>query len=107
MTGLAITKMDVLNELATIKLCTAYAYRGELLEEFPNDLEILKECTPVYEEVEGWQSDLCGATSYEELPEKAKDYLKKLEEVSGCPIVLVSVGPRRDQTIQLSNPFQD
>ncbi|APG28011.1 adenylosuccinate synthase [Syntrophotalea acetylenivorans] len=106
MTGLAITKMDVLNELETIKLCTAYAYRGELLEDFPNDLEILKECTPVYEEVEGWQSDLCDATSYEELPEKAKAYLKKLEEVSGCPIILVSVGPRRDQTIQLSNPFQ-
>jgi len=106
MTGLAITKMDVLNKLETIKLCTAYAYHGELLKEFPNDLEILKECTPVYEEVEGWQSDLCGATSYEELPKKAKDYLKKLEEVSGCPIVLISVGPRRDQTIQLRNPFE-
>ena len=107
MTGLAITKMDVLNELATIKLCTAYAYRGELLEEFPNDLEILKECTPVYEEVEGWQSDLSGATSYDELPDKAKAYLNKLEEVTGCLIILVSVGPRRDQTIQLRNPFQD
>ncbi len=57
MTGLAITKMDVLNDLETIKICTAYAYRGQLLEDFPRDLEVLKECKPVYEEMEGWQSD--------------------------------------------------
>lgn len=105
MTGLAITKMDVLNDLATIKICTAYAYRGELLEDFPKDLDILKECTPVYEEVDGWQSDLSGIRSFDELPALAKTYLKKLEQVTGCPVVLVSVGPRRDQTIQLKNPF--
>ncbi len=105
MTGLAITKMDVLNDLATIKICTAYAYRGELLEDFPKDLDILKECTPVYEEVDGWQSDLSEIRSFDELPALAKAYLKKLEQVTGCPVVLVSVGPRRDQTIQLKNPF--
>jgi adenylosuccinate synthase len=105
MTGLAITKMDVLNDLETIKICTAYAYRGDLLEEFPKDLDILKECSPVFEELSGWQCDLTEARSYEELPERARAYLRKLEQVTGCPVILVSVGPRRDQTIQLRNPF--
>ena len=105
MTGLAITKLDVLNELESIKVCTAYSYKGELLEEFPRDADILSECTPVYEEFDGWQSDICEARSMDDLPEAAKAYLAKLEELAGCPAVLVSVGPRRDQTIQISNPF--
>ncbi len=105
MTGLAITKMDVLNDLEVIKVCTAYRYRGELLEEFPRDPEVLSECTPVYEEAEGWQTDLCEAKSLEALPPKARDYLKRIEGWAGCPVVLVSVGPRRDQTIQLRNCF--
>lgn len=105
LTGLAITKLDVLNELATIKVCTAYSYNGQLLEDFPRDFEVLKECKPVYEEVEGWQCDISSATTYADLPQKTKDYLKKIEEVTDCPVVLASVGPRRDQTVQLSNPF--
>ncbi|MDY0267863.1 adenylosuccinate synthase [Trichloromonas sp.] len=105
MTGLAITKLDVLNELETIKICTAYSYRGQLLEDFPQDLEVLKECKPVYEEIEGWNASLAEADHLETLPKKAQDYLKKLEQVTGCPVVLVSVGPRRDQTIQVQNPF--
>jgi adenylosuccinate synthase len=105
MTGLAITKMDILNDLETIKLCTAYSYRGELLEDFPQDLDVLKECKPVYEEVEGWKCDISAVTSFESLPEKARAYVRKLEQITGCPVVLVSVGPRRDQTIQLRNPF--
>jgi adenylosuccinate synthase len=104
LTGLAITKMDVLNDLETIKICTAYSYRGELLEHFPRDLETLRECKPVYEEIDGWQSDL-SATSLQALPHRARAYLDKLAEVTGCPVVLVSVGPRRDQTIQIRNPF--
>ena len=105
MTGLAITKMDVLNELETIKICTGYAWRGEFIEEFPRDLDVLAECKPVYEEMEGWQTDISGARSLDELPAQARTYLKKLEEVTGCPVVLVSIGARRDQTIQLRNPF--
>ncbi|MDX9708978.1 MAG: adenylosuccinate synthase [Trichloromonas sp.] len=105
MTGLAITKLDVLNELETIKICTAYSYRGQLLEDFPQDLEVLKECKPVYEEIEGWNASLADAGSFATLPQKAQDYLKKLEQVTGCPVVLVSVGPRRDQTLQVKNPF--
>jgi len=105
MTGLAVTKLDVLNELDSIKVCTAYSYQGQLLEEFPRDADILHGCKPVYEEFEGWCSDTCDATSMAELPAPAKAYLAKLEELAGCPVALVSVGPRRDQTIQVSNPF--
>ncbi|HKK01487.1 MAG TPA: adenylosuccinate synthase, partial [Desulfuromonadales bacterium] len=105
LTGLAITKLDVLNELESIKICTAYSHRGQLLTDFPTDVELLRECQPVYEEITGWQSDISEAKSLEELPEHARKYLEKLEEITGCPIALVSVGPRRDQTIQLRNPF--
>jgi len=105
MTGLAITKLDVLNELETIRICTAYTCDGERLETFPRDAEVLSRCTPVYEEVPGWQCDISGAQRMEDLPEQARAYLRTLEEVTGCPVVLVSVGPRRDQTIQVKNPF--
>jgi adenylosuccinate synthase len=105
LTGLAITKLDVLNELESIKVCTAYSYKGQLLEDFPREADILQECTPVYEEFEGWRSNICEARTMADLPAAAKAYLAKLEELSGCPAVLISVGPRRDQTIQVSNPF--
>ncbi|MBE0502023.1 MAG: adenylosuccinate synthase [Desulfuromonadales bacterium] len=105
LTGLAITKLDVLSVFETIKICTAYSHRGKLIEHFPRDFEILKECTPIYEEIEGWQTDITGAKSMADLPEVARAYLKRLTEVAGCPAVLISVGPRRDQTIQISDPF--
>ncbi|MDY0190874.1 MAG: adenylosuccinate synthase [Desulfuromonas sp.] len=106
MTGLAITKIDVLSELESIKMCTAYSYRGELLEELPHDLQVLQECKPVYEEFDGWKCDICSVTTYDEFPTQVKTYLTKLEEITGCPVALVSVGPRRDQTVQLRNPFE-
>jgi adenylosuccinate synthase len=105
LSGLAITKLDVLNEFEAIKVCTGYSYQGQLMENFPRDPDVLRDCHPVYEEFEGWLSDICDAKSYDQLPAAARAYLAKLEEISGCPIVLVSVGPRRDQTIQLSSPF--
>ena len=105
MTGLAITKMDVLNELETIRVCTAYDCDGKRLETFPRDAEVLSRCTPLYEDLPGWQSDISGAQNIADLPEKARAYLRKLEEFTGCPVILVSVGPRRDQTIQVQNPF--
>ncbi len=106
LSGLAITKIDVLSELDSIKMCTAYSYRGEMLEDFPHDLQILQECKPVYEEFDGWKCDICSVTDYDEFPEQVKTYLKKLEEITDCPVALVSVGPRRDQTVQLRNPFE-
>jgi adenylosuccinate synthase len=103
--GLAITKLDVLNDFEAIKVCTGYSYQGQLLENFPRDPDVLRDCHAVYEEFEGWKSDISAAKEYTQLPAAARAYLQKLEELSGCPIVLISVGPRRDQTIQLSSPF--
>jgi len=105
LTGIALTKLDVLSVFETIKICTGYAYKDTFLTELPANLDVFEKCRPVYEEMPGWQSDITAARSFAELPEKARKYVKRLEELAGCPIVLVSVGPRRDETIMLKNPF--
>jgi adenylosuccinate synthase len=105
LTGLAITKLDVLDKFDCIKVCTAYTHKGEMLTTFPNDATILSQCKPVYEEIDGWCTDTSNATTFEDLPHQTRDYLKKLEDVCKCPVVLASVGPRRDQTIQIRDPF--
>jgi adenylosuccinate synthase len=105
LTGIALTKLDVLSDFDTIKICTGYTYQGKALETLPAALEIFENCQPVYEELPGWKTDITGAKSFEELPENAKKYVHRLEELAGCQIVMVSVGPRRDQTINLRNPF--
>ncbi|MDO9309135.1 MAG: adenylosuccinate synthetase, partial [Deltaproteobacteria bacterium] len=75
------------------------------LETLPSSLEIFEKCQPVYEELPGWGQDITGASTFEELPPKAQSYVRRLEELAGCQIVMVSVGPRRDQSIVLRNPF--
>ncbi|KAB0667444.1 adenylosuccinate synthase [Oryzomonas japonica] len=106
LTGIALTKLDVLSDFDTVKICTGYTCNGRTLETLPASLELFEQCQPVYEELPGWKSDITGAQTYEDLPQQARDYVKRLEELAGCPIVLVSVGPRRDQTIILRNPFE-
>jgi adenylosuccinate synthase len=105
LTGIALTKLDVLSDFDTIKVCTGYTFQGKALESLPAALETFENCQPVYEELPGWRIDITGAKSFEELPENARAYVRRLEELAGCPIVMVSVGPRRDQTIVLRNPF--
>ncbi|BET59693.1 adenylosuccinate synthase [Geobacter sp. 60473] len=105
LTGVALTKLDVLNDFETIKVCTGYTFEGKPLADLPANLAVFEKCEPIYEELPGWMSDISGARTFEELPEKAKSYVKRLEQLIGCPIVLVSIGPRRDQTIIISNPF--
>lgn len=105
LTGIALTKLDVLSDFDTIKVCTGYTYEGKALESLPAALEIFEKCKPVYEELPGWKTDITAATTFEDLPENAKKYVRRLEELAGCQIVMVSVGPRRDQTIVLRNPF--
>ncbi len=105
LTGIALTKLDVLDTFETISICTGYEYQGKVLEELPTNLEAFAQCKPVYEEVPGWMTDISTAQTFDELPEKARSYVRRLEQLVGCPIVLVSVGPRRDQTITLKNPF--
>ena len=106
LSGIAITKLDVLSGLETVKVCTAYTYQGAVLEEVPASLEIMEQCTPIYQELPGWSEDITGVKTLAELPENARNYVKRIEELSGAPIVLVSVGPRRDETIMLRNPFE-
>ncbi|MGE0919018.1 adenylosuccinate synthase [Trichlorobacter lovleyi] len=105
LTGIALTKLDVLSDFETIKVCTGYRFEGQELETLPAKLETFENCEPVYEELPGWQVDITGVRSYDQLPENAKKYVKRLEELAGCPIVMVSVGPRRDQTMMIKNPF--
>lgn len=106
LTGIALTKLDVLSEFDTIKVCTGYRFEGKDLETLPAKLETFEKCEPVYEELPGWSTDITEVCSFDDLPENAKSYVKRLEELAGCPIVMVSVGPRRDQTILLKNPFE-
>jgi adenylosuccinate synthase len=106
LTGIALTKLDVLSVFDTIKVCTGYICNGKPLETLPASLELFEKCQPVYEELPGWKSDITGAQTYDDLPQQARDYVKRLEELVGCQIVLVSVGPRRDQTITMRNPFE-
>jgi adenylosuccinate synthase len=105
LTGIALTKLDVLNDFDTIRICTGYEYNGQRIDEIPAKLEVFANCKPIYEEMPGWKSDISGIRNFADLPENARNYVKRLEELAGCQIVMVSVGPRRDQTISIRNPF--
>ena len=105
LTGVALTKLDVLDDFDTIKVCTAYTYKGKTVTDLPASLEVFSECQPVYEELPGWKSDISKLTSYDQLPANARTYVERLEALIGCPIVLVSVGPGRESTMVLKNPF--
>ncbi|WP_027718865.1 adenylosuccinate synthase [Desulfovirgula thermocuniculi] len=96
---LAITKLDVLTGLHTLRLCTAYRYKGEVITEFPASLKVLEACEPVYEEMPGWQEDITRARSYEDLPANARRYIERIEELLGVPAVILGVGPGREETI--------
>lgn len=105
--ALALTKIDVLDELAEIPVCTGYRWRGELLEELPFELEILEQVEPVYRIVPGWQQNTVGAKTWEDLPMAARDYISILEEEVGAPVGLISTGPRREETMILDIPELD
>jgi len=107
LSGLAITKLDVLGGLAEIKICTAYDFKGQRLEHFPTDLNVLAACKPVYETHPGWDEDISGIRAYDDLPENARKYLERIQELAATPIQIVSVGPGRDETIVLDNPYTD
>ncbi len=105
LTGLAITKLDVLGGLEQLKICTGYEYKGNRLNEFPASLKVLAECTPLYEILPGWSEDISTIRQFGDLPQTTKTYLKRVEELTETPIQIVSVGPGRDETIVLKNPF--
>lgn len=98
-----ITKLDVLDTFPSIKICTAYRLHGKTVHSLPANLSDLAACEPVYEEVEGWQSNTTGINSYDELPAAAKKYLKRLEALLETPIAMISVSPQRGKTIQIQD----
>ncbi len=101
-TRIAVTKLDVLDEFDEIKVCVAYEAPGKRLRSFPTDAKTLESVRPVYETLPGWRSDIAGATSHDDLPPNARAYVEALGRITGTKVWLVSVGPRRDQTITLS-----
>jgi len=106
LTGIALTKLDVLSGFDKIKICTGYVCQGKIVEELPASLETFSDCRPIYEEMPGWSSDISSAKALSDLPIQARNYIKRLEDLVGCPIVLVSVGARREDTFLLKNPFE-
>jgi adenylosuccinate synthase len=101
LTGLAVTKMDVLDTLPEVKIAISYQAGGESLEDFPGDLGLLAEAQPVYETMEGWQTSTADARRWDDLPPAAQAYLRRIEELTEVPIRYVSVGTRRDQIIHV------
>ena len=99
LTSLAITKLDVLDRLEEIKICIGYEYQGYALSDFPADPVVLKDCTPVYEKLPGWKSVTTDVTSFEALPENARKYIGYIENLTGVPVRIVSVGAKRRSTI--------
>ncbi len=97
-TDLSLNSIDVLTGIKTLKICTAYKYRGEVMEEFPASLKVLAECEPVYEELPGWEEDITGVKSLDELPVNARHYIERVSQLSGIPLTIFSVGPDRNQT---------
>ncbi|MCL5291803.1 MAG: adenylosuccinate synthase [Actinobacteria bacterium] len=99
MTEIALTKLDVLSPFSTVRICVGYEFGGEVFDHMPPHQTIFHKCTPVYEELSGWQVDLGGITKYSGLPEATRRYVERIEEIAGVPINLISVGPSRTQTI--------
>ncbi len=102
---IALTKLDVLDELSEIKICTGYRIDGEALTTFPARFESLARAEPVYDCYPGWEQSTVGILEYRDLPEAARNYISAVEEAVGAPVGLVSTGPRREETILRDEPI--
>ena len=103
--GLCVTKLDVLDDLAAIQICVGYTINGNAIPGLPAVLDQFSECKPVYEEWPGWQESTVGVTNFDNLPQKARDYLTRIEGLAGVPVDIISTGPDREQTIIKAHPF--
>jgi len=106
MTSIALMLLDVLTGIDELKICTSYEIRGERVEHFPASLKDLADAKPVYENFEGWKEDITGVESFDQLPENAKKYINRIEELMDVPIKIVSIGPKRSQTIVRDKIFR-
>jgi adenylosuccinate synthase len=104
--GLCITKLDVLDKVDRIKICVAYRLNGAEIEAPPSGAATLARCTPVYEELAGWMSPTVGVRKLDDLPPEARRYLERVEALTQTPVHMISTGPERDDIIVLSHPFE-
>ena len=104
-TGMCITKLDVMDGIEEIKICTGYEFEGKTIDILPFGADAVAKCKPIYETLPGWKESTFGVKEYDALPENAKRYLKRIEEVCGAPVTIISTGPDRDETILLQHPF--
>jgi len=105
--GLCITKLDVMDGMETIRMGVGYKINGKVHDLSPVGAEMLSDCEPIYEEMPGWNENTLGIKNFDDLPLNAKRYLRRMEEVCGVPIHIISTGPERDETIVLHHPFED
>ncbi|MGQ9545781.1 MAG: adenylosuccinate synthase [Dehalococcoidia bacterium] len=106
LTDIALTHLDIYDGFQSIKICTAYKFKDDILTSFPSDVAILERCQPVYEEREGWQESISGIRELDKLPAKVRGFLSRLEELLSCPVSLISVGPKRTQIIPVTDFFR-
>ena len=104
--GLSLNLLDIFSGFDTVKIATAYELDGQEIDYYPASLKELDRCKPVYEELPAWQEDITGAKSWDDLPENAQKFLNRISELVDIPLVTVSVGPEREQTIVLRNPWE-
>jgi adenylosuccinate synthase len=102
---LCITKLDVLDGLKELKLCTGYELDGEVTDILPMGADDISRCVPIYETLEGWSDSTVGVTQYDKLPMAARFYLQRIEQVTGVPVHIISTSPDRDHTIMMRHPF--
>ena len=107
MNGISLTKLDVLDGFEKIKICTGYQLDGEFLDHLPIATEQQERCVPVYEDMEGWSESTEGARSWNDLPGAAVKYVRRIEELIGCPVAMLSTSPEREDTILVTDPFED
>ena len=98
-TGVAITRLDVLETLPRLKICVGYKLNGQTINNFPSGISDLSKCQPIYEELAGWQTPISHIRDFKQLPAEARQYVTRLEELISCPANIISVGPAREQTI--------
>ena len=103
--GIALTKLDVLDGLEELKICTGYEYQGKIIDYFPAGQNAQKDVKPVYHAMEGWKESTQGARTWAELPAAAIKYVRMIEELIGAPVTLLSTSPERDDTISMRDPF--
>jgi adenylosuccinate synthase len=105
LSGIVLTKLDILDGMDTLKICTAYKYKGRTITEMPKELSVFENCVPVYEEVKGWKESTLGIRDFKKLPKKAQTYIRRIEELIGVKAAIVSTGQKRDELILLQEPF--